>query len=339
MEALDHRAFIDPSRAFYGYSMAEGMHARGDGVMYRSDAIVDRFFHEAVRLSDSAYLLLTEVAPSDDISQTQVVGDGDWLHVQFRFCGSGFENIGQDHMVETPEQSCIVSRYPDGSVIERQIRRAESWKYACLYLRPTTFTKLLDIDEHALAETTRWMGAKQSSEFRCSTIPLSHAIMSPLNDIFSCGFRGPVRRAYMRAKSLEILSILVHALDNAADHQVNAVKLTKADLKRLAMARAIMAEDLETPLSLATLARRVGLNRTKLAQGFKATYGDTVQAYWRDARLLHARSLLESGDVGVTDAAFSIGYSEISSFTRAFTRKFGILPKSCKPRLDGRSLV
>ena len=90
-------------------------------------------------------------------------------------------------------------------------------------------------------------------------------------------------------------------------------------------------EELETPLSLASLARRVGLNRTKLAQGFKATYGDSVHAYWRDLRLTHARELLKSGRVSVTEAAFSAGYADISAFTRAFTNKFRVGPKGFKP--------
>lgn len=330
MAVTDYRTLIDSSKTYSGLTWNEGVYAAGDGVQYRS---ADGSFHEAVRLSDRAYLFLTEVAPTRDSCHTQVVEGNDWLHVQFRFKGSGFEHVAQRHLVETPERSCIVSRYPQGSVIEREIPRADAWKYACLYLCPTVLASLLDIDASMLPETSSWMALQRYPEFRCNTLPLFPALMAPLSDIFACTFRGHMRRAYMRAKSLEILATLVHALDQSSDPQKdNAVKLSSSDLTKLALARSIMAEHLENPLSLADLGRRVGLSRTKLALGFKATYGDSVQAYWRDARLVRARELLQSGAMEVTEAAFSAGYSEISSFTRAFTRKFGVLPKTLKRR-------
>lgn len=87
------------------------------------------------------------------------------------------------------------------------------------------------------------------------------------------------------------VTTLVHALDQTDEQpKDNAVRLSPADLTKLALVRSIMAEHLENPLSLAQLARRVGLNRTELAVGFKSTYGDSVQAYWRDARLVRAEN-------------------------------------------------
>lgn len=340
MQITDYRTLVDPSKTYGGLASTEGVYASGDGVQFRSPEQGVTFFHEAVRLSDEAYLLATEVSPTGDSSHTQLVDGDDWLHVQFRFKGGGFEQVGPDHHVETPERSCIVSRYPKGSVIAREIKRADTWKYACLYLRPSAFTDLLDISEDALPENATWLGAERDAEFRSDTLPLTPAMMAPLSDIFACAFRGPVRRAYMRAKSLEILSTLVHTLDRPVGLDArSAVKLSTADLNKLALARDIMVQDLENALSLAGLARRVGLNRTKLALGFKATYGDSVQAFWRDARLVRARELLQSGEVGVTEAAFTVGYSEISSFTRAFTRKFGVLPKAYKPKAGSMPLL
>jgi AraC-like DNA-binding protein len=340
MQVTDYRTLVDPSKTYGGLASTEGVYAAGDGVQYRSPEHSGAFFHEAVRLSDEAYLLATEAAPTGDSRHAQVIGGDDWLHLQFRFKGGGFEQIGPEHTVQTPERSCILSRYPEGSVVEREIRRADTWKYACLYLRPSAFTDLLDIDEDALPENAHWLGAKHYAGFRSNTLPLTSTMIAPLSDIFACSYRGPVRRAYMRAKSLEILSTLVHLLDRPAGGDIrSAVKLSASDLSKLALARDLMTEDLENALSLGALARRVGLNRTKLALGFKATYGDSVQAFWRDARLVHARELLQSGEVGVTEAAFTVGYSEISSFTRAFTRKFGVLPKAYKMAASGASLL
>jgi AraC family transcriptional regulator, transcriptional activator of the genes for pyochelin and ferripyochelin receptors len=336
MDVTDYRTLVDPSKTYAGLRSQAGIYADGDGVQFRSiredGGEVPKFFHEAVRISDNAYLLLTESAPTENRVEAQLVEGDDWLHVQFRFNGAGHEQVGEEEIVETPERSCIVSRYPNGSVVNREIRQAETWKYACLYLRPMAFTSLLDISETALPETSSWMAKRQYTDFRCDTLPISPVMMAPLRDIFTCDFRGLARRGFMRAKSLEILSILVHALDHStAGSDERSIKLSASDLAKLAAARALMTDDLENSLSLASLARCVGLNRTKLAEGFKATYGYSVHAYWRDIRLTHAREMLKSGDTSVTEAAFSVGYSDISAFTRAFNNKFGVRPKAFKP--------
>jgi AraC-like DNA-binding protein len=134
----------------------------------------------------------------------------------------------------------------------------------------------------------------------------------------------------MRAKSLELLSTVLDALDDSKPEW--QVKLSSADFRKISRARQIMTTELEATLTLAELAHRVGLNRTKLALGFKGVYGTSVQAYWRDAKLDRARELLRAGDLPVTEVALSLGYSELSSFTRAFTRRFGVLPRDCRLR-------
>lgn len=336
MEATDYQTLIDPTRTYAGLQCSTGVYANGDGVHYRSGpqhgSGDGRFFHEAVRISDHAFLLLTEFAPSENKTYTQIVEGDDWLHIQFRFLGSGREEVGAQYSVETPERSCLVSRYPEGSVVHRELDMAMTWKYACLYLRPRTFTDMLDVEVSDLPDAASWMADRNASEFRCDRLPLTSLMMAPLGDIFSCEFRGPARRAYMRAKSLEILATLVHTVDRLGNPQSDEqIRLSSSDLAKLAAVREIMNQDLENPISLAALARRVGLNRTKLATGFKSTFGDSVHAHWRDIRLARAREMLQSGDVSVTEAALSVGYADISAFTRAFTNKFGNRPKSYKP--------
>jgi AraC family transcriptional regulator, transcriptional activator of the genes for pyochelin and ferripyochelin receptors len=76
----------------------------------------------------------------------------------------------------------------------------------------------------------------------------------------------------------------------------------------------------------------VGLNRTKLTVGFKAVFGAPVNAYWRDKRLSAARDLLRAQDLPVSTVALRVGYAELSSFTRAFTAKFGFPPKALRSR-------
>lgn len=328
MQILDYCTLVDPDLPPAGTATAVQVYQRGYGVQFRSADRAREYFHERVNLSDRAFLFVTDSFPDGDDGHRQIVSDQDWIHIQFRIAGGGFESIS-GLVMETPEQSCIVSRYPKNSIIDRTVQKAGHWRYACLYASPKGLMELLDIQSSGVPEESRWLIADgQGQEFRSSTLPIQSRMVMSVQDVLSCPFRSISRRAYMRSKALELLSTLIHVLEAGTERRGGAgIGVSAADAERLARARDIMTENLESNLTLAELARRVSLNRTKLAVGFKAIYGISVQAYWRDAKLSRARELLMQPNARITEVALSLGYSELSSFTRAFTRKFGFLPR------------
>lgn len=314
-----------------GTRRIDGLYHAEDGTQFRSQDAHNDLIQETVRLSDSAMLFASDFSPEGERIHHQAIRESDWIHIQFRLSGGGRESISLGGDAETPEMSCVISRYPKDSTITRVSTRTERWKVACLLVTPKGLTELLDISARGLPDCAAWLAQDDELEFRTGVVPLQSAMAVAVNDILSCQFRGEVRRAYMRAKSLELLSTSIHTLvREGAKTTRPTVKLSAADFDCLAQALAIMNRDLEASLTLADLARRVGLNRTKLALGFKEVYGVSVQAYWRDAKLNRAREILRDGRTRVTEVALSLGYSELSSFTRAFSRKFGILPRDCK---------
>jgi AraC-like DNA-binding protein len=68
------------------------------------------------------------------------------------------------------------------------------------------------------------------------------------------------------------------------------------------------------------------LNDFKLKSGFRETFGTTVFGYVRKLRMDKARSLLEIGDLNVTEAALEAGYCSLGHFAAAFKKRFGTLP-------------
>jgi AraC-like DNA-binding protein len=98
---------------------------------------------------------------------------------------------------------------------------------------------------------------------------------------------------------------------------------------RAATLRADLRQNLADPtLTVATLARRHHLSPRRLHELF-ATGGGTPAAYLRALRLRAAqRALADPGRRGHTVAriAASVGFREVRSFERAFTREFGMSP-------------
>ena len=83
---------------------------------------------------------------------------------------------------------------------------------------------------------------------------------------------------------------------------------------------------LEEDLTVDSLARRFYLSRYYLMHRFKAVSGYTVHQYVSQKRLLRAGELIRSG-VPVMKAAEQAGFSEYSTFLRAFQNTFHMSPR------------
>ena len=84
--------------------------------------------------------------------------------------------------------------------------------------------------------------------------------------------------------------------------------------------------NLETELSVDVLAKRFYLSRYYLMHRFKAVTGYTVHQYISQKRLLRAGELIRAG-VPVMKAAEQAGFSEYSTFLRAFRGTFHMSPR------------
>lgn len=93
------------------------------------------------------------------------------------------------------------------------------------------------------------------------------------------------------------------------------------------------------PLTVAELARQVGMSVSAFHRHFRAVTASSPLQYQKELRLLEARRLLRSGAVSVTTAAFDVGYESPNQFSREYTRKFGCAPKHDVKRVTGDRLT
>ena len=87
-----------------------------------------------------------------------------------------------------------------------------------------------------------------------------------------------------------------------------------------------IAAHLEEELTVESLSKRFYLSRYYLMHRFKAVSGYTVHQYISQKRLLRAGELIRSG-VPVMKAAELAGFSEYSTFLRAFQNTFHMSPR------------
>jgi AraC-like DNA-binding protein len=95
----------------------------------------------------------------------------------------------------------------------------------------------------------------------------------------------------------------------------------------ISKAVAFIESSLFEEVQLADIARASGLQESAFLKGFVEQCGMTPIAYLQEVRLNFAASSLERGEYTPSDLAILCQFSELSSFSRAFKRKFGSSPK------------
>ena len=166
-------------------------------------------------------------------------------------------------------------------------------------------------------------GRQESLYYRFSTMTIP--MQAAAQQVFNCPYQGGMKKLFLESKALELIShLMAYHFGGAVDKDDS---LPGSDLKQIKLARDILLEHMEAPLSLPELAGYAGINETKLKRGFRKVYGTSVFGYLRNQRLDKARILLETGDMNVSEVAYSVGYSSPGHFTLAFTKHCGINPK------------
>lgn len=158
------------------------------------------------------------------------------------------------------------------------------------------------------------------------------AIISPtvhlaIQQILHCPYRSSLKKLFLEGKVLELLAHSLARFSASGEAPPLPTESCPVNAERILEARNILISNLETPPSLAELARKVGMNRTTLNKGFRQIFGTSVFDYLRIYRLEQARELLYDRKLNVTEAAFRVGYAQQSSFTKAFKKHFGNPPQ------------
>ncbi|MBO8085424.1 MAG: helix-turn-helix transcriptional regulator [Marichromatium sp.] len=135
----------------------------------------------------------------------------------------------------------------------------------------------------------------------------------------------------LHAAALEYLGWLLHGL-TPDEHDP---RTPLRERRCLLAARERLLSNLSEPPTIAELAQDTGLNQLKLKQGFKALFGTSIYALFQQHRMDRARQLLRQHSV--TETALMLGYSNISHFSAAFRKQFGVLPSETRKHYLGNA--
>lgn len=162
--------------------------------------------------------------------------------------------------------------------------------------------------------------------------PLTPEMWVTIDALLDCDFEEPVRNIYLKAKAVELLSLTVLQF-NGFDRPGGGAGFSSADREQrlIDVASHIYRREISNPPSIEELSRRVGLNRNKLTNGFRTSFGMTPAEYSRKLRLEWATRRLSEG-LDLKQVAIEAGYDSIAAFGRAFRQRYGRVPSSATQR-------
>jgi AraC-like DNA-binding protein len=137
----------------------------------------------------------------------------------------------------------------------------------------------------------------------------------------------PMRLAVIQNRIMLLVERFFVRLYERKRNSLFNVPLSKADIDRVMQVEAVLTRDIHEPApTIHQLARMVSISESKLKKDFKLIYGVPVYEYFQKVRMQAAKDKLLSGDHSVKEVAMELGYSNLSNFTIAFKKEFGLLP-------------
>lgn len=170
-------------------------------------------------------------------------------------------------------------------------------------------------------------GAYNCYDFKSD--PREERIIKKLDLCFADGTNN-LNKLLLESYVLELMSINIERLV-CKDCSKNLNQISKTDIDSLTYAREILLNRLESPPTLLELSRAIHMNDCKLKRSFKQYFGQTVYEFIREQRFEKAFSLLEGGNLNVSETAFTVGYTNVGHFSKVFKERFGVTPRDlCK---------
>ncbi|MFC2104332.1 helix-turn-helix domain-containing protein [Bacteroidota bacterium] len=145
-----------------------------------------------------------------------------------------------------------------------------------------------------------------------------------LSELFRYDTPESLSKIVLESKTLELLSLFFQQFIVAENNFSNFEK------DKILESHQYILLNIAKIITVKELISNTGLNEHKLQQGFKTLFGTTVQKHIKKLRVQKARTLILQKNYSISEAGYSVGYTNMSHFASAFRQEYGILPGEMK---------
>lgn len=104
----------------------------------------------------------------------------------------------------------------------------------------------------------------------------------------------------------------------------NAIPTTKLTIGQMAMK--YISENYTRQVSINDICNETGYSKSTVLSAFKREFGCTINQRLNALRLMHAKKLLDEGNLTINEIALATGFTNQSYFSKVFSAKYGVSP-------------
>ncbi len=283
---------------------------------------------EFIRVSENFFVIISELEFAADCA-FKYLGEN-WIRFSFNMSGTAQMLFDGTRHTQVESRMSHLLLHPEGVVHSDHYFSGSQIRWVSIICRKEHLTEIVGFDPEAFPQELKRFLAHGESSLFLHKRPINVPMFRCVTEIFRKPSVVALRPLYLKGKAYEALYTFLD--DFAADTQRpdRPPGLTRRDIDRLHEARALLEQDPGGEIGLAQLSRQLGMNRSKLSQGFHTLFGTTIFDFTRMKRMEIAYNLLQRSDLPVGQIAERCGYRHASSFSAAFKAQYGRHPRATR---------
>lgn len=162
-----------------------------------------------------------------------------------------------------------------------------------------------------------------------NTEPFNAEYRRYFNQVFDIPKDKPLRELHIRNAVMMLIEVFFVRLHKKtiAVKNTPARKMNPHDLYKLMEVEHMLVKDFsKLPPTIVDLASYTSMSVSKLKSLFKQVYGSGIYEYYQKNRMQKAKNMLLTQSHTVKEVGLKLGYTNLSNFSLAFKKEFGMLP-------------
>lgn len=131
----------------------------------------------------------------------------------------------------------------------------------------------------------------------------------------------------LHQKAIKLFNIFLKQLENRNTNE-NISAINPIDVQKTFIVRKTILENLPSPPSVKQLAQDAGMSISKLQKCFQQVFGKSISQYALSEKMQLAMQMLNTKKYTISEIGYDLGYTNLSHFSKAFHKEFGINPKA-----------
>lgn len=180
-------------------------------------------------------------------------------------------------------------------------------------------------DDSTIGQLARCLYSQKTYLANSKALSFQGRLAEVIDNIRRCPFTGVTRYLFLESKMMELFVLQMQQVQANTGFKYDQ-RWSTIDREKLYAVKDYIENAYLEGFNLKDLTYKFGLNEFKLKKGYKEFFQTTVFGHVHQLRMQKAKILLQQKTMNVSEAAFFIGYDNVSSFCTEFKKRFGCTP-------------